>query len=396
MFWFAFVMVLILIYIMYEPSKSLEQKITEFVTQNDIKCAQFIAGTSDKIILSINFGFEDYKVWNKSVSCKPDNNTLFRIASVSKTITAAAILGMVSKGILKLDTKLVNIMKDIKPYDKRVNNITIRDLLRHSAGWDTSLGITSTPTTKHFFPETITTLAPFDPQYDSLKFLDSVTNTDIITFMMQFPLNYEPGTRYVYSNFGYNILGRIIELLSGVSYEEYILKNILNHVKPGTAFIGNTLISNKKPQEVYYYDGPQDDAQYSWDCNIKYKVPSSYGTFDLKIMDSHGGWVMRVNDLKIFGNRLLNLEYFSKEIFNEIFKIPPYVDINDNEFYSLGMRVNKKKHILMHNGALTSGTFAVLSIHVNSGIVSAFVGNHLPINIGKTIMDYQKIVESSF
>lgn len=392
----AFFIIILLVFIICNmPVKTLEQKLENFVKQSDIKCAQFRAGTMGITSIVQDFGSKEYKVWNKTVSCLPDNNTLFRIASVSKTITAAAILGMISRGLFALDTKLVDIIKILQPYDDRVNKITIRDLLRHSAGWDTSLGISSTSSTKHLFPETVETLAPFDPQYDSMRFLGDVTNTSIIYFMMQFSLNYDPGTKYVYSNFGYNILGRIIENVSGLTYEDYILKNVLNHAK-NTAFIGRTDISKKNPLEVYYFDGPQDDVQFTWNCDIKYKVPSSYGTFDLKVMDSHGGWVMRISDLKIFGDRLLNFDYFGQDMLKEILKIPPYVGINNKEFYSLGMRVIQNdvsnSTILTHNGALTSGTFAVLSMNIQSKFVTAFVANHLPVNIGETMTKYQKII----
>ena len=390
---FIILLTFVAVYLLYyKNNATLEQQITSFIDMNDMKCAQIRISKNEKNMLSKNYG-KEYTIWNKNVKCAPNDNTIFRIASVSKTITAAAILGMVSTGLFTLDTKLVDILTDLKPYDPRVNKITIRDLLRHSGGWDTVKGITTTPFTKDIFPPTITTLAPFDPQYDSLRFLPAITTNNIITFMMQFPLNFDPGTKYAYSNFGYNLLGRVIEEISGLSYEDYIKRSILNHAN--VVFIGSSDIAEKHKNEVYYYDGPQDDANYGWNYNIKYKVPSSYGSFDLKIMDSHGGWVMKINDLKIFGERLLGWEYFNKDLLKDILEKPSYVDENAKEFYSLGMRViiTDNDIILMHNGALTSGTFSVLSMHINSKMVTAFVANHLPVNIGKTISDYQNIIE---
>src|SRR5262249_50095884 len=133
----------------------------------------------------------------------------FRIASSTKPITAVAVLRVVEQSRLHLEDRAFEILHDLTPAagtapDPRLRSITIRHFLAHSRGAPNAAG---------------------DPQTDTLRSAADAfhhprpaTNVDIIRYMMGQPLASTPGTEHVYSNLGYNILGRVIEHQTKLSY----------------------------------------------------------------------------------------------------------------------------------------------------------------------------------
>lgn len=158
-------------------------------------------------------------------------DSLFRIGSVSKTITQVAILTLVERGRLRLDDRAFQIMESLKPAegttpDPRLGDITILHLLKHQGGWDGSIE-------PMFLPWSRTAAV-------ALAAPEPTTCETIIRYMMGRPLDYAPGTRTVYSNFGYCMLGRIIERASGMLYEEYVQTSVLRPAGIRDMRIGGT------------------------------------------------------------------------------------------------------------------------------------------------------------
>lgn len=134
-----------------------------------------------------------------------DSSTVFRIASMTKSFTALAILQLRDAGKLSLEDpaeKYVPELKSLKYPTTDSPRITIRHLLSHSAG----------------FPED-------NPWGDQQL---SATNEDMARMMTSgIPFATSPGTNYEYSNFGFAILGRIVSNVSGVPYTRYVREKIL-------------------------------------------------------------------------------------------------------------------------------------------------------------------------
>jgi CubicO group peptidase (beta-lactamase class C family) len=147
--------------------------------------------------------------------------TLFGLASLSKPITALAILLLMEQGKLGLDEPAFAYIKHIQPrqgarVDPRLSKITVRQLLNHSGGWNRAVSgdpIGWTPQ----MSKALGAAPPLAPEH-------------FISFMMGEPLDFEPGAQSHYSNVGYIILGQIVEKLSGQSYEEYAKKHVLDAV----------------------------------------------------------------------------------------------------------------------------------------------------------------------
>ena len=194
-------------------------------------------------------------------------DTLFRIASISKPITAVAILQLVERGDLALDDQVFSILDEFEApsgaaMDPRLEQITVRHLLQHSGGWDPE---------KSYDAMAI----PWRIEQE-LGVLTPVSCRDVITFMLGQPLDLDPGTEYAYSNFGYCLLGRIIEEKTGLSYEDYVKQQVLEPMGITRMRIGGTLPEQRAEGEVIYYDFPGQGLAYSVLPGTPDQVPWPY------------------------------------------------------------------------------------------------------------------------
>ncbi len=246
-----------------------------------------------KLIYARGFGYAD--VENKT-PVQPD--ALFRIASVSKPITGVAIMKLVEEGKLELDDRVAPFIAHLTPaqgatVDPRWEQITIRQLLNHTAGWDRDKPGGFDP----MFRPAIAAAAVNAPAPASAE--------TVIRYMKGMPLDFDPGEKHVYSNFGYAILGRVIERLSGMPYEEYVRARVLQPVGAQRTRLGHTRMRDALADEVNYYlpgepgmglTAPLVPSVFPGEGT----VPINYGAFYVEAMDSHGGWVSSTVDLLRF------------------------------------------------------------------------------------------------
>jgi len=109
--------------------------------------------------------------------------------------------------------------------------------------------------------------------------------------MLSQPLQYAPGTTYDYSNFGYCVLGAVIEKITGMPYDAYVRANVL--MRPGASGIiqGRSLAAQRADEEVTYYDYPGAGQAVSVFPTGPQQVPWPYGGFYLEAMAAHGAWI---------------------------------------------------------------------------------------------------------
>ncbi len=232
-----------------------------------------------RIVYARGFGWADRE---KQEKVEPES--MFRIASVSKPITSVAVLQLVERGKLKLSDRVFNVLKLEEPtganvkFDARWKQVTILDLLQHTGGWDRD---------KSFDPMFIS------PQIVEKFGIKSPAMPDsIIRYMLREPLQFDPGKGECYSNFGYCLLGRVIEKVSGQPYGEYVEKQILAPLGIKYMKLGKTLLSDRARGEVKYYVGTKDAQGSSlMGPNLGKTVPWQYGCWCIEAMDSHGGWI---------------------------------------------------------------------------------------------------------
>jgi CubicO group peptidase (beta-lactamase class C family) len=248
-----------------------------------------------KLIYARGFGYAD--VENKT-PVQPD--ALFRIASVSKPITSAAIMKLVEDGKLKLDDRVAPFITNLTPApgttgDPRWGEITIRHLLDHAGGWDRNK------------PN-----GGFDPIDRSAIAAAAVnapapaSSETLIRYMKGMPLDFNPGEKFAYSNFGYIILGRVIERSSGMPYKEFVRARVLQPVGANRTQQGKSRISDALPDEVKYY---RPGAGLNWPMVASVfpgegLVPLNYGGYYLEAGDASGAWVSSTVDLLRFLTRV--------------------------------------------------------------------------------------------
>lgn len=268
------------------PKSSFQSIIPGLLSRWSIPGCAVALVKNERLVFAGGFGYSDL------VNAFPvTSKSLFRIGSLSKSITSATILKLVEDGLLSLDDKAFNIINHIQPprwasVDPRLHTITIRHLLQHSGGWDRELSFYP-----FAWPRWIAQVMGIPPPADA---------ETIISYMMGQSLEFTPGSRFAYSNLGYSILGRIIEKVTGENYEGYVKENILAPSGITKMSIGYSLLKNRTKDEVHYYDYPgAPDAQSVFSESVDY-VPNPYGGFYMQGLGACGGWIASVEDLMRF------------------------------------------------------------------------------------------------
>ena len=240
----------------------------------------------DRLVYARGFGYADVR---RGLPVSPD--AVFRVGSVSKALTATAVLKLVEDGKLQLDDRVFPMFPDLAPPagsrpDPRLARITVRELLNHSAGWDR--------------------LASLDPMFAprlTAHFVDARIPADahtVIRFMRGRPLDFAPGSRFAYSNFGYALLGRVVERASGMGYEEYVRSAILAPLGITRMRTGHSRPADRPPEEVSYYDAPGRSLVRSVFPGEEDLVAWPDGGFHIEALDSAGGWTASAIDLVRF------------------------------------------------------------------------------------------------
>jgi len=115
------------------------------------------------------------------------------------------------------------------------------------------------------------------------------------------PLDFDPGNRMAYSNFGYLLLGRVIEGVTNQSYEDYVQKHVLARVGIKSMRVGGTAREHLAPDEVAYYDARGRTTRAVFGPRRGEAVPFPYAR-SIEIMDAHGGWIASAIDLLRFAS----------------------------------------------------------------------------------------------
>ncbi|HWU56006.1 MAG TPA: serine hydrolase domain-containing protein [Rhizomicrobium sp.] len=176
--------------------KALEDRARE-AEKSDKFSGSYLIARDGKILAAKAFGWEDREAKRKATL-----DTKFRIGSMNKMFTAVATLQLVAAKKLSLDGTVGTYLPDY-PNKEIAQKVTVRMLLTHTGG------------TGDFF----------GPEYDA-KRLSLKTHADYMALFGGRAPRFAPGSRDAYSNYGFLLLGNIIEKVSGQSYYDYVAKNI--------------------------------------------------------------------------------------------------------------------------------------------------------------------------
>lgn len=360
---------------------SVDAVMQDFMKQHRIPGASLAIADQGKLAYAKGFGYAD--VGSREV-VTPES--LFRIASISKPITAAAVMQFVDQGKLGLDEKVFEVLQ-YEPHveegaelDPRLARITIEHLLQHRGGWDRNKS--------------------FDAMFQSAEFAKALgvqppAGPDtVIRMMLGKPLDFEPGERYAYSNFGYCLLGRVIEKLSGQTYEAYVRQNVLAPAGITQMQLGATRLAGRKPGEVRYYDPATGNSVFAKDLNTS--VPHAYGAWHLEAMDSHGGWIASASDLVRFALALdspASSPILSADSVEKLFQRPPGLagfdeaGLPKSQYYALGWSVGAgadDQMTLSHSGSLP-GTNTFLTRRPDGRVIALLFNTRVSSQTGRVV-----------
>jgi N-acyl-D-amino-acid deacylase len=305
----------------------LDELLETLIRQDQLPGATVAVARQGRLVFARGFGYSDVE---QQEPMQPDS--LLRIASISKPITAVAVLQLVDRGSLELSDRVFEIVKS-QPHppdagvDPRLASITIEQLLQHTGGWDSNQSA--------------------DPMFQSSSISQALgvdppaRQAEIISYMLGRPLDFDPGTRYGYSNFGYSLLGRVIEAVSGQSYEDYVRQSVLLPVGIERMQLGKTLLADRAEAEARYYT-PDDATGPAVVGKLGEPVPLPYGTWYLEAMDAHAGWIASAIDLVRFASAFDDSRQsplLSQSSINTMFAPPSYVDGQVGSYYGCGWQV---------------------------------------------------------
>ena len=302
----------------------------------------------ERLVYAKGFGYADRE--NKVAVTK---DHLFRIGSVSKLITAIAVLKLVDDGKLSLDDYVFGERGVLKgaPYtgikNRNVYQIKVKHLLNHTSGW--SLLTYGDPM---FIPQKI-------HRMDKVSY--PIEFDDVIKFVLTRHLPYRPGTHFNYSNFGYCLLGRVVEAKTGQDYEAWVKNEILAPNGITDMEIAGSFEKDRLPNEVKYYDFSADNQQLAFNGSGQ-MVYKPYGADDIEMLGPAGGWLATGADLM---RVLVMVDGYSKR-YNDILStdlVDKMVNGVSGVNRPLGWRSTNGEH-WWRTGTL-SGTSAILTRDLN-------------------------------
>ena len=215
---------------------------------------------------------------------------ILRVASISKLITATAVMKLWEQGKLQLEGQVFGpngILNDerFSHYtDNRMEQVTVEQLLRHRGGFTTRAG------DPMFNWQLVERVLKRQPPYDMNDYVEYATRSG---------LGYRPGGRTYYSNLGYVVLSKVIEKVSGVPYERYVQDSILAPAGCYDMHIGRSRHEDKFPNEVRYYETKEAEPVPACDGSGQ-MVAKSNGGNDISGLSGAGGWVASPTELLRF------------------------------------------------------------------------------------------------
>ena len=264
-------------------------------------------------------------------------STAMRTASLTKPMTAVAIMQLLERRLLELDAPIKRYLPLLPKTS--VGEITVRQLLSHTSG-----------------------IRHYTSALDAMSFTNYTSFSDSLNAFISDPLSSEPGTVYEYSSYGYTVLGAIIEELSGKSYAEYMRANIWD-----TAGMTNTGLEPRHKQKNV-------SSLYLKLGSLFVRSPNT----NLSIISPAGGTQSTVGDLLKFGRAILENKLISRQTLELMLNVENSLSVKIGDSpYGLGWAVlesSKFGRFIVHSGS-SPGAESFLAIYLDQSAVISVLAN---------------------
>lgn len=319
-------------------SEKIEELLKTYSNAGEFNGTALVSYNSN-LLINKGFGFE-----NVSSKKETSANTIYQIGSVTKQFTAAVILRLEELGKLKTTDQLSKYFPDYP----RGNEITIHHLLTHTSG---------------IFNYTN------DGSFMATEAIKPISEDKMLNLFKNKKLDFEPGTKWSYSNSGYVLLGYIIEKASGKTYEQEVYNCIFKPLKMIHSGFDFAILKNtEKAQGYYTIDGENSIIAPIVDSSVSFAAGSIYTT---------------TSDLLKWHEGLLNNKIIKKTSLEKAF-----TNYNSNYGYGWFLSENEGKKYQSHGGGIFGFNAALTRSEVDNSIVVLLnnVGNPKLDQITKTIL----------
>lgn len=327
-----------------EQAKKAGQKILE---KYNLPGLQIAVWQNGKTVWSETFGNADLE---KNLPVKTD--TKFRVGSLSKLLTAAVLMRLYEKNLIDLDAP---VQKYVPAFPQKQFPITIRQLAGHIAG------------IRHY------------EMKDFMNFGgETYKNTaDGLRIFKDEPLKFEPRTEYLYSSYGYNLIGAAIETAAKKDFASVVEDEVLKplQMKNTTGDLDDAAIKNRAE---FYSGGTDGKFTKAEKIENRHRLPS-------------GGYLSTAEDLTKFGAAFLSEGFLKKKTLETVFT-PQKLKNGAKTEVGIGWRIKEKPDgtRIFHHGGTIAGGRAFILINEKSKTVVVLLAN-LMTDFGE--MEAEQIVE---
>jgi CubicO group peptidase (beta-lactamase class C family) len=328
-------------------SKKLDQYLEEYYINKNVPSISAGLMQDGKIIW---LGVKGYSDIENNIAA--EKKSVYRIASVSKMITAVAVLQLVEQNKIKLDE---DVRKYIPYYPIKRWKFTVRQLLTHTAGIRNYKS---------------------SGEFESKEYFQSTK--EVINYLSKDNLIYEPGTKFLYTTLSYNLLAAIIERVSGLSFADYIKTNILDPADMKSTYpdFQRNIIPNRAR---------------GYERNI-YRQFQNTALADLSIKIPGGGLLSTAEDLLRFSDSLLKGKLIAVTTLDSMI-VPTKLKNGKTINYGLGLSFGideSGRKFISHSGTGT-GFISMLLIYPQENVSSVHLINMRDRNLGEPAFDIAAI-----
>jgi CubicO group peptidase (beta-lactamase class C family) len=358
-----------------EPPKTIASAVRPFVDSNTLAGAVMLVASKNKVISLEAVG------WSDIAAHKPmKTDALFWIASQSKPMTAAALMMLVDEGKVNLDDPVEKYLPEFKGQmlaverdaehvllRKPAHPITVREVLSHTSGLPFSSAMEQ-------------------PTLDGLPLRDAVRSYAMVR--LQFP----PGSKYQYSNAGINTAGRIIEVVSGMSYEKFMDERLFKPLGMKDTTFWPRSRQVKRLAKSYKPNQDKTGLEETTVTQLRYPLTDHRNRYPMPA----GGLFSTASDTARFCRMILNggvcegKRLLSEEAIQQLTSRQTAPDIKDS--YGLGFAVGADW--CGHGGAYATN----MQIDRKRGLVLVWMVQHngFPGNGGKSQEAFKQAAVDSF
>src|SRR5579859_892413 len=252
----------------------------QYMQTNGVRAASLAIAKDGRLI------FAHAYTWAELDYPLTEPTSLFRIASCNKPLTSIIVHRLFEQNVLHLETNMQQVLQlrtpqGNLPIDPRFSKVLVWHLLSHMGGWDLSQS--------------------FDPLEHDLAVVQAfslslpASKYQIASYMAGKPLQFEPGSRSVYSPFGYSLLGQIVEKVTGKAYNQVVQELLLQPLGLKRPQPARSLLQDRALGELFYH-GQTPYVRPSVITPDRRLVPYAYGGISMETRDATGARLMAAAD----------------------------------------------------------------------------------------------------